>query len=140
MPRYVRIPPHQILEGITTENRETKEQEPVEYSFENLHREFVWTSDEWLKSSDTVTAFERCREALCGKDPGAWCALESEDFDVYKPIAMKAGTQIQQGNPYRVPVLTARVALLAPVLSAPTKLTEEAATSATAVPASTVKD
>jgi hypothetical protein len=122
--RYFKIPDPQPLPGLSKDpapDAPDAAPEPATVSFAELHSSFVWGDDAWLASGDAAEAHARCMAALADAKPGAWVGLNGDDFDLYKPILLKAGSQMDPRNPARSALLSARVALIAPVLRATDK-------------------
>jgi hypothetical protein len=123
--RYFQIPDPQPLPGIVKDlppdAPPDAKPEVATVSFAELHSSFVWGDDAWLASGDAAEAHARCMAALADAKPGAWVGLNGDDFDIYKPILLAAGSQMDPRNPARAALLSARVALIAPVLRATAK-------------------
>lgn len=124
--RYITIPEPEVLEGVTLPG-EDGTPTPVSYALHSLNREFIWTDPAWLATGDACEAHARCREAFAAApEPGNVVALSDADYDLYRPIALRAGESIPVTNPSRPALLAARVGLLKPVLMAAAKDPREA--------------
>jgi hypothetical protein len=112
------IPEPQTLHDLFTVNSETQEQQPVRFSFAQLMHQFVLGDPAWLASSDAAQAHARVAAALGDCEPGARVVLSDGDFDLFKPCALRAGSSLADQSPLKAPLMSARVALLLPVLTA----------------------